>query len=393
MGVMMCGLIMKMSLFRMLSFYCALVGLFTCPTFFMSAEAPARKTSVSIEGEKFLINGKPTYEGRNWRGYNIEGLLMNSRMVQGIFDDLNMGTVRRWAYADTGKWDPARNTRAFIEAMPIWQQHGLMCVVLNLQGGSPEGYSKEQPWHNSAIRKDGSLRPEYMRRLEMIVERADELGMVIMLGIFYFGQDQILEDDISVRRAVKNTVEWIVDRGYRNVILEIANECDNGAYDRDVIKAPRVHELILLAQSRSIELKHPILVSTSYNGGSIPRPNVVAVADFVLLHGNGVRNPNRMVEMIKNVRGMAEYSPKPILNNEDDQPWRVEEQGWGVEGNNFVACVQNGVSWGYFDFRQEGESYEEGFQSVPVDWQIRSSRKRAFFNLLAEITGSPGAAR
>jgi len=41
-----------------------------------------RQTTVSIDGEKFLINGVPTYKGRTWQGYKIEGLLMNSRMVQ-----------------------------------------------------------------------------------------------------------------------------------------------------------------------------------------------------------------------------------------------------------------------------------------------------------------------
>jgi len=353
------------------------------------AQEQPRRTTVAIEGEQFFINGKPTYAGREWRGHKIEGLLMNARLVQGIFDDLNPETVGRWAYTDTGAWDADRNTREFIEAMPEWRRHGLLCAVVNLQGGSPEGYSATQPWHNSAIRSDGTLRPEFMARLERILDRADELEMVIMLGIFYFGQDQRLDDDEAVKRAVVDTVDWIAERGYRNVLIEIANECDNRAYERDIIKADRVHELIELAQARSRERNHPIPVSVSYNGGSIPRPNVVGVADYILLHGNGVRDPDRMVEMIQTVRRMDEFTPKPIVNNEDDRPWRDEEQGFGPEGNNFVACVANYASWGYFDFRERGEGFDEGFQSVPVNWGISSERKRAFFGLLAEITGSP----
>ena len=128
-------------------------------------------------------------------------------------------------------------------------------------------------------------------------------------------------------------------------------------------------------------------VSVSYNGGSIPGPDVVRAADYILLHGNGVRDPRRMAEMIRIVRSMEEYTPKPIVNNEDDRPWRDEHQGWGEEGNNFVACVENYTSWGYFDFRRPGEGFNEGFQSVPVNWQISSGRKRAFFDLLARITG------
>ena len=50
-------------------------------------------TKVSIEGEKFYINGQPTFKGRSWHGVSIEGLLPNSRMVQGVFDDLNPETV------------------------------------------------------------------------------------------------------------------------------------------------------------------------------------------------------------------------------------------------------------------------------------------------------------
>jgi len=75
------------------------------------------KTQIAIAGDAFWINGKPTYAGRSWRGLRIEGLLLNSRMVQGIFDDLNPDTRTRWAYRDTGRWDPARNTEEFCAAM------------------------------------------------------------------------------------------------------------------------------------------------------------------------------------------------------------------------------------------------------------------------------------
>src|SRR5688572_21623540 len=107
----------------------------------MLAQPPAKKrqTQVAIQGEMFLINGEPTYKGRKWKGHKIEGLLMNSRMVQGIFDDLNPQTVSKWAYADTGKWDRDRNTKEFIAAMPEWRKHGLLGFTINFQGGSPQG--------------------------------------------------------------------------------------------------------------------------------------------------------------------------------------------------------------------------------------------------------------
>ena len=110
-----------------------------------AAESAERRTIVSIAGAEFRINGEPTYPGRFWQGRNIQGLLFNARMVQGIFDDLNPETRQRWAYLDTGRWDPDRNTDEFLAALPAWRKHGLLAFTINLQGGSPEGYSQTQP--------------------------------------------------------------------------------------------------------------------------------------------------------------------------------------------------------------------------------------------------------
>ncbi len=357
---------------------------------------PERHTTVTIEGEQFHINGSPVYEGQTWETsyggeYPVEGLLMNARLVQGIFDDLNPQTRGQWTYPDTREWDPDRNTNEFVRAMATWREHGLLSFTLNLQGGCPYGYCRNQPWDNTAFAPDGSLRESFMQRLERILDRADELGMAVILGYYYFGQDENVDDESAVITAVENATRWILEHGYENVIVEINNECSVDAYVHDILKCDRVHELIETA--RNIEHNgRSLYVSTSLAGGGVPPANIVEISDFVLLHGNGVRNPERMEEMIHEVRSMDAYSPMPIVNNEDDQPWRVEDQGWEESHNNFVASVKNYASWGYFDFRrpEEHDDYNLGYQSIPVNWQISSDRKRNFFNLLAEITGSPG---
>ena len=152
----------------------------------------AQKTIVSIKGNQFYINGKPTYEGRSWKGHKIEGLLMNARMVQGIFDDLNPEPSGEFAYPDTKKWDADRNTNEFVAAMPLWSEHGLNAFTLNMQGGSPYGYGNKKCL-NPGFNPDGSLMQPYMNRLDKILKKADELKMVVILGIFYFGQDQYLK--------------------------------------------------------------------------------------------------------------------------------------------------------------------------------------------------------
>ena len=341
-----------------------------------------RHTTVDISGENFLINGQPTFPGRTWRGYSIEGLLPNARMVQGVFDDLNPATRARWAYPDTGKWDPERNTTEFIAAMPEWRRHGLLAFTLNLQGGSPEGYSKTQPWENTAFDPAGNLRPDYRRRLERILDRADELGMAVILGLFYFGQDHRLADEAAVKHGVQQTVEWLLDRGYRNVLIEIDNEC-NGSYHHPILRPARVPELIAYAKSFSREGRR-LLVSTSYTGNKIPSPAVVQASDFILLHGNSVKLPERISEMVRQTRAVEGYTPKPIVFNEDDHFDFAKPQ------NNFLAATAAYASWGYFDYRFKGEGFDEGYQSVPVNWGISSERKRGFFTLLQDITGAAG---
>jgi hypothetical protein len=348
------------------------------------SRAADRKTSVGVVGNEFHLNGQPTYAGRTWRGHKIQGLLLNSRMVQGIFDDRNPETVSTWAYPDTGKWDAERSTREFIAAMPEWRRHGLLAFTINLQGGSPQGYSQSQPWHNSAIEADGSLRADYLARLERIVNKADELGMAVILGYFYFGQDQRLKDETAVIRATDNATQWIFDRAYRNVLVEINNEC-NVRYDHPILQPDRVHELIERVQKTTRDGRR-LLVSTSYGGGTIPKENVVRVADFLLLHGNGVSEPDRIAEMVRKTRAVTGYRGQPILFNEDDH------FDFDKPNNNFIAAISEYASWGYFDFRMKDEGFNEGYQSVPVNWGLSSERKRGFFRLLSEVTGvNPGS--
>ena len=339
-----------------------------------------RHTHVSIVGDSFHINGKPTYSGRTWQGKSIEGLLLNSRMVQATFDDSNSQTRQMWAYPDSKLWDAERNVREFIDAMPHWRKHGLLAITVNLQGGSPQGYSKEQPWHNSAFTESGELRTAYAERLDRVISKADEIGMVVIVGYFYFGQDQRLKDEAAVTAATDAATHWLLERGYGNVLVEVNNECNVKAYDHELLKPERIDELITRVRKTEKNGRR-LLVGTSYGGGAVPKENVVRTSDFLLLHGNGVKDPKRIAEMVQQTRAVPGYRAMPILFNEDDH------FDFDQPTNNFTAALGQRAGWGYFDYRMAGEGFDDGYQSVPVNWSISSPRKRAFFNLLSEVSG------
>jgi len=361
----------------------ALIGMLTLVLFAtILPAADSLRTRVEIVGTDFHINGAPTYPGREWNGHRIEGLLMNSRMVQGVFDDLNPETVGRWAYPDTGKWDAERNVREFIEAIPLWRQHGLLAVTVNFQGGSPEGYSNTQPWDTGAFDADGTLRPAFADRMARILTAADRHGMVVILGYFYFGQDERLKDEAAVIRATENATNWVLDGGWRNVLIEINNETNVAKYDHEILKPRRVSELIERVKGITRDGRR-LLVGTSYGGGAIPGENVVRASDFLLIHGNGVHDPARITRMVRQTRAVPGYRPMPVVFNEDDH------EGFDQPTHNFGAAVAEHASWGWFDYRRKGEAFTDGYQSPPVDWGINSPRKQAFFAKCAEITGAP----
>lgn len=340
---------------------------------------PARRTFLEIIGDRFAVNGKLLHAERG----PAEGLLVNARLVQGVFDDLNRATRTLWAYPD-GPWDPDRNTAEFVAAMPSWRRAGLAGFTINFQGGSPQGYSRDQPWTNPAFFPDGRLRPDYGARMERILEAADRYGFIVIVGFFYFGQDEHLADEAAVIRASDEATDFLIARGYANVVIEIANEAGAPDYDHAILTPDRSPELIQRVQERSSGhvtcLSGRFPVSASLPGGVAPTPELVSCCDVVLLHGNGVDDPAGIVEMIARCRAMPAYRGQPIVFNEDDH------YGFEEEDNNMAAAIQNGAGWGYFDYRRDGEGFREGFQSVPVDWRIRSVRKRSFFGAVRRLT-------
>jgi hypothetical protein len=375
-------------------------------------------TTVAIDGEDWRLDGRPTYAGRAFQGARIEGLLLNSRMANGVFDDDNPLTRHLWAYPDTGAWDPERNTRELVRALPTYRAHGLLAIAVNLQGGSPLGYYRgerrqvvleriarahpgateaeiwtgvpgtdSQPWNSSAFDPHGALKPAYAARAARLIEAADAAGMAVILGLFYFGQDERLRDEATVRRAVDAACVFVLERGYRNVLVEINNECDVPRYEHPILTPPRVHELIAQARDHARDGRR-LLVGTSFTRRQLPTDAVCAASDFVLLHGNGIDDPAELGRLVDRVRAIPTWRPMPIVFNEDDH------FDFDRPVNHVGAALSRHASWGYFDpgdaagGGQAFGDYRHGYQNPPIDWSIGTDRKRAFFDFLAHATGA-----
>ncbi|MGH8702830.1 MAG: hypothetical protein ACREVR_16880, partial [Burkholderiales bacterium] len=268
---------------------------------------------VSIRDGKWYLNGAVTYPGAK-----AEGLLMNVRMVNAVFEDAN-DTTRPKGF------DPDANTDAFIKQIPDYVAGGVRAFTISLQGGMP-GYEGAL---NSAFNPDGSLRDAYLKRVRRVIEACDKHGAVVILGCYYQRQDQVLKDEGAVRAGVVNAAKWIKDSGFTNVVLEIANEFAHAGFDHALLKSSRGEaELIALAKKTAPEL----LVSTSGMGSGTLPDEAANAADFLLIHFNTTQ-PDKYPGLIA---GLKKYG-KPIVCNEDD---KVGEEG----AKAAELCVTGGAS-------------------------------------------------
>jgi hypothetical protein len=293
-------------------------------------------------------------------------------MINAVFDDENATTRGNWAYPDTGAWDPDRNTDEFAAAVPAYAQRGLRAVTVGLQGGRPKP-DTSQTWKVSAFASDGSLKPAWFERLDRVIRACDANRMVVIVSLFYKAQDQRLQDEAAVVRAVDLTTDWLLAGGYTNVLVEIGNETNDVGWDHPILTLSRIDDLIARVQSRS---GGRLLVSTSFGGGYIPPDNVVQASDFVLVHGNS-QSASGVGSMVDKILAKSAYAadPKPIVFNEDS-----------TQLANLDAAVERGASWGYHD--RGTNNYVDGFQSVPVNWTINTATKKGFFDRVAALAGA-----
>jgi len=203
-----------------------------------------------------------------------------------------------------------------------------------------------------------------MGRVERILDEADRLGMAVILGLFYFGQDERLRDEPAIARAVDNAVAWVLGKGYRNVLIEINNEC-NVRYDHAILQPARVHELITRAKGITRGGRR-LLVSTSYGGGTLPGPEVLAASDFVLLHGNGVSNPDRIAEMVRQTRQLPPSRRSPSSST---RTITMTSTNRGTTSWRPRVCTLRGV----LRLPPQRRGARRGLPERPVVWAVSSS--------------------
>jgi hypothetical protein len=326
----------------------AILALVTCSAVAVttSQEATVAATRVSLKGTQWLINDQPTNAGSA-----AEGLLMNVRMVNATFEDRS---------GQQPDFDADANTDEFIAQLPEYASYGVNAVTLCLQGGMP-GYEGAV---NTAFEANGTLRPEYLQRVERAIRACDEQGLVVILGCYYQRQSAQLQDAEAVRAGLVHVAQWIQAQKFTNVTLEVANEYPHRGFVHPIIReAEGQASLISLVKQTNPSL---LVTSSGYGDGKL-NPQVAAVCDFLTPHWNGTK-----VEDIPQRIEVLKQHGKPIVCNEDDKTGALAVAA-------MQASVANGAGYGLM-LQKHNQWFPFHFHGAQDDPE--------FYAALAELTNS-----
>lgn len=319
------------------------------------------KTSVTIQGESFLINDKFTYSEIENSNPNAHGLLMNARFIQGVFDD--KADPARFARFGYDTFDPSAHTDGLIAALPEWYSYGLRAFTVGFQGGGPFFTVKNPTIDNNPFGEDGKqLDPAYAERMDRLIKGADEVGMVVIVSYLYGGQTNRLRDGRAIRDAVITASRFLKEGGYTNVIIETVNEQNIHWFDDQPLIQSSQGTAILLDLARKESGGMPVGCS---GGGDYANREVAEASDVILIHGNGCTR-QKYYNLIQKVRSWN--LNKPIVCNEDSQAI-----------GQFEVAFKTRTSWGYYNDMTK--------QEPPADWSVTPGEDTFFARRMAEGIG------
>ncbi|MGK7396789.1 MAG: hypothetical protein ACNS62_19590 [Candidatus Cyclobacteriaceae bacterium M3_2C_046] len=110
-------------------------------------------------------------------------------------------------------------TQDLIDHLDIYQHYGINTISVFFMGsrfGDIRGYQQ-----------DAGLDPVYAQRMAQIIEACDQRNIVVLVGCLYWGNSKGKWDNwtqAEANQAVANTVQWLSQHDYRNVLVDPDNE-------------------------------------------------------------------------------------------------------------------------------------------------------------------------
>lgn len=154
-----------------------------------------------------------------------------------------------------------------------------------------------------------------------------------------------------MRAGVANVARWTQSLGYRNVVLEIANEYPHRGFVHAIIRSPAGQaSLIRLAKKTAPRL---LVTASGYGDGNV-HSEVAEACDFLTPHWNGTH----VRDIPGRIAALKRYG-KPIVCNEDDKTGKLAVAA-------LRATVQSGAGYGLM-LKEQNQTFPFQFSGAQDD--------------------------
>lgn len=193
-------------------------------------------------GDGSIQTGEECDDGntRSWDGCSPACKTESSTVltVSGIDWRINGATVQLWGVRTANAIHDQTATDDLIEMLDVYERHGIESVSISVQGGRT-GNSPNTSRQYNLFNADGTLKSDGLARLRALLDALDARGMTACVVYFYQERDQDITIDDTTNRylfaAIDNLTRWLMDEGYRNVFVDVANEHAHGGFDHAIL--------------------------------------------------------------------------------------------------------------------------------------------------------------
>lgn len=307
-------------------------------------------------------NGGTTWEETYSQSPSLpaaQGKMVTARMVQAAF--FNSGSFDQ----SMDDADADANTQHFIDQMPAYRASGVLCWVVSLEGGNPINqaadpnidqtgfsYRTNADGATSVFLADGTgFKTGRIERVEALIEAAAEQGMIVCLALFYSRQAAWLATQADYRNAMETVTDWLITKGYKNVVIDLANEAGadlggnwtSNAPDCNFLTDAGVAEEI--AYFKSLWDGQPWRPAIGCSSRSKPGQLTMDESDIHWFHGNVAgtptsSNPANRDNWVQDMLNATTVGP--VVCNEDETS--LEENGPSSGALAIEICCFDGVN-------------------------------------------------
>ena len=329
-----------------------------------------------------------TYSRGIYRG-KARGRLMILWLPNALFED-------EWLIERD--FDPDENTDRVIASLDVYAAHGVGAIGVSLQGGDP-GYREEINGINrngmanagkehgslvSAFKPDGSLKESWLARLERLLRETDRRGMVVCLAYFGRGQDEIFESPRAIVAAARNMTDWLIEKNFRNVVIDVAPGWDLEAqnWDHGSFIPEYIAHVLEDVRERFHDAAFALPIGASSGGNMVYPASLAQLCDVVLVQGNGVSPDQKRVRLRK-----LRSNFRPVWMIEDDNGAEPTLATLSRETASADALFTNGAGWGFCPRARAHQfpfDYGPGATSELTDNASPTERDRAYFKAVLE---------